>query len=657
MKIRFINVRRAALPLALAAAFPYAAYAQVAPGNLMGAASELKETRVTAARFSEPDSALAFGVSVITAAEIKNAGVTTVNEAVTKLLGVPARLDFFGSGNSTLDLRGFGSTASSNQVFVLDGLRLNESDTSSPQLSGIAIESVDRIEVLRGNGAVLYGEGATGGVIVITTKSGKGAQRKNGAQLSASVGSYGLRDASASATLAGGGFSLDITANQRQADNHRDNFKSKIDGLSATGQWQNDWLRLGLRYGRDDLQSGLPGGLTAAQYDGNPKQAANPFDSGRIEGERSGVFAEANIGNWQLGLDAGKRTKKYTNSSPAFTFKYDVDASTVGLRLRHEIKSSSFANTLVLGADSNAWERRIPGEFGSVAKASSNAIYAKNDVTALSTGTRLSVGLRHEDLRKDLSSPQALVESRQQAWDVGVVQPLPGNMAVFGRVGRSFRLANADEFSFTVPSAPIKPQTSSDKEIGLRWKSVATKAELRFYRSDITQEIGFDPGIANTNSFSGFGANINFDPTQRQGVELEVRHRFTPAVDLRANAAIRRATFKSGVYAGKDVPLTPRQTAAIWSDWRVAEKQTISAGVQWVGTQRPDFANACAMPSYATFDARYAYKFANAELALGATNLANGRYYSQAFDCFAGVTNGIYPDAGRAVTATVRVNF
>lgn len=657
MKIRLINVRLAALPFALAAVFPSSAFAQAAPQNLIQSVSELKETRVTATRFSEPDTALAFGVSVITAAEIKNAGVTTVNEAVRKLLGVPARLDFFGSGNSTLDLRGFGSTANSNQVIVLDGLRLNEADLSSPSLSGIAIDSIERIEVLRGNGAVLYGEGATGGVIVITTKSGKGAERKNSAQLSASVGSYGLRDASASATLAGGGFSLDITANQRQADNHRDNFKSKIDGLSATGQWQSDWLRLGFRYGRDDLQSGLPGSLTAKQYETNPKQTVNPLNTGRIEGERSGVFAEANVGNWQLGIDAGKRTKKYTSSSPAFTFKYDVEASSMGLRLRNETKGTSFANTFVLGVDNNVWERRIPGAFGSVAKASSNALYAKNDVTALGTGTRFSLGLRQEALRKDLSAPATLLESRQQAWDVGVVQPLPGDLAIFGRVGRSFRLANADEFSFTVPTTPIKPQTSEDKEIGLRWKSMLTKAELRFYRSDITNEIGFDPGIANANSFSGFGANVNFDPTQRQGVELEVKHGFGPAVDLRANAAIRRATFKSGAYAGKDVPLTPRQTLAIWSDWRFAEKQIVSAGIQWVSTQRPDFANACTMPSYATLDARYAYKFANAEFALGATNLANSKYYSQAFRCIAGVTNGIYPDAGRAVTATVRVNF
>ena len=661
MKTHIVRARVAALPLAMAAAFlslsASKSFAQTASQSSLQPVPVLKETRVTATRFSEPDAILAFGVSVITAAEISRSGVTTVNEAINKLLGVPARLDFFGSGNSALDLRGFGATAGSNQVVVLDGLRLNEADTSSPSLSGIAIESIERIEVLRGNGAVLYGEGATGGVIVITTKSGKGAQRVNSAQFSGSAGSYALREASATANLAGGGFSLDVTASQRQADNHRDNFKSRIDGLAATGQWQNDWLRLGVRFGRDDLQSQLPGALTSAQYAANPRQSLNPTDSGSIQGERTGAFAEANLGNWQLALDAANRTKKLTNVSPFFTFKYEVDASTLGLRARNEVKGASFANTLVFGLDKNTWERQIPGAFGSTAAANSNAFYVKNDITSLASGTRLAVGVRQEMLRKELSAPLILLENRQQAWDLGLVQPLTVNTAVFGRLGSSFRLANADEFSFTVPATPIQPQTSRDKEIGLRWSAASTKAELRFYRSDIINEIGFDPAIANANSFTGVGANVNFDPTRRQGLEIEFKHSLNSAIDLGANAAVRRASFKSGVYAGKDVPLTPRQTLALRTDWRFSDKQQVSAGFQWVGSQRPDFVNACTIPSYTTLDARYAYKFANAEFAVGATNLANSKFYTQAFGCLAGVTTSIYPDAGRAVTASVRVNF
>ena len=651
MKIRLNCARLAALPVTLAASL--STFAQTSLPLL----PSLPETKVTAPRFLETASTLAFGVSVINATEIKNAGITTVNEAIAKLLGVPARLDFFGSGNSTLDLRGFGPTANSNQVVILDGVRLSEADLSNPWLSGISIESVDRIEVLRGNAAVLYGEGATGGAIVITTRSGNRVVRPNSAQLTAAAGSNGQRDASASATVSGSGFSLDVTANQRKTNNHRDNFKSTTDGLTATAQWQNDWLRLGLRHGRDSLQSGLPGALTAAQYSANPKQTLNPSDSGNVKNERTGAFAQANVGDWQIALDVAKRVKRYSSTQSGFTFDFDIDASTTGLRARHENTEDTFANTTVFGYDHSAWQRQIPGMFGSVSKATSSAFYVKNDVTVLDAGTRLSFGVRQEALRKDLSSPATELQSRQRAWDLGVVQPLPANTAVFARVGSSFRLANADEFSFTLPGTSLSPQTSQDKEIGLRFEDAATKAELRLYRSDITKEIGFDPAIANSNSFNGIGANVNFDPIRRQGIEVEVKHSLNPNIDVRANAALRSATFRSGVYAGKDVPLTPRQSLALRGDWRFAQQQQISAGLQWTGAQRPDFANACTMPAYAVLDGRYAYRFANAELAVGASNLTNRKYFSQAFQCIAGVTNGIYPDAGRAVTVTLRLDF
>jgi iron complex outermembrane receptor protein len=649
MKTGLISARLAALALAPAAAFP--SFSQT-PDS-----SQLRETVVRASRFSEGDTALTFGVSVISAADIRKSGVSTVNEAISRLLGVPARLDLFGGGNHTLDLRGFGTSANSNQVVVLDGLRLNEADLSGPALSGIPVDSIERIEVLRGNGAVLYGEGATGGVIVITTKAGQGLKRANSAQVYGALGSYGLRDSSASATIAGGGFSVDVAANRRSADNHRDNFRSEMEGASLTGQWSNDWLRLGLRYGRDALESGLPGSLSAAQYAANPRQASTPFNRGSIDNERHGVFAEAVLGDWQLVADAGERSKTSVSRSPSYVYQYSVKASTAGLRARHEGKGASLSNVLLLGLENNDWTRQVAGAGGTLSHADSRAYYLKDDVTLLATGTRLSLGLRTEQLSKDVTPPLSRLQDRQQAWDLGLSQPLGQQLTVYGRVGRSFRLANADEFSFTTPLIAIRPQRSKDIELGTRWISGAGKAEIRAYRSDLSDEIGYDPQFPNPASFSGFGANVNFDPTRRQGLEFELSHALSPAVDLRANAGLRQAVFRSGAYAGKDVPLTPRRTLGVQADWQVAAAHRLSGGLNWVASQHPDFANACSMPAYASANARYAYRFRNAEFSLGVTNLADRKFYSQAFTCAAAVTGGIYPEAGRAVTAALRLSF
>ncbi|MFB0898026.1 MAG: TonB-dependent receptor plug domain-containing protein, partial [Polaromonas sp.] len=234
MKFKRLPVRLAVLALFLPAAF-------VASGQNL-AVNTLPETLVTGSRIVGPRDAQPFGTSVITAEYIQRSGAATVNEAIMRLLGVPGRQDFYGGGDYSLDLRGFGTTSDSNQVVVVDGIRISEADTGGTRLAGIPIESVTQIEVIRGSGAVLYGEGATGGVIIITTKSGKGVARENAASIYAAAGSYGLREGRANATLASGSFSLNVNAMNREAGNHRDNFHSHSNALSAVAQWRNEWL-------------------------------------------------------------------------------------------------------------------------------------------------------------------------------------------------------------------------------------------------------------------------------------------------------------------------------------------------------------------------------------------------------------------------------
>jgi iron complex outermembrane recepter protein len=655
MKPCLLRARPAALSLALAAAFAAIFFVT---GSAQ-AQSSLPEVKVVATRFAEDASSLAFGVSSISAEEIQASGATTVNEAITRLLGVPGRLDISGGNNYSLDLRGFGSTADSNQVVVVDGLRLNEADLSGTGLSSIPIESVYKIEVLRGSGAVLYGEGATGGVIVITTKAGVGLQRKNSANLVGAAGSYGLRDVRGSFAVAAGGFSLDVSADNRRTNGHRENFASKSNALSATAQWSNEWLRVGARAGRASLESGLPGALTAAQYAENPYQANSTREFGNAKKQNSGVFAEANLGAWQLAFDANQRKKQYESELFGSPYAYDIGASNYGVRVRHEAKVGSFGNVLTAGYDKASWDRTITQSSftppGTLATAKTSAIYLKDELVIPASGTRLNVGIRTEKIERVEAASASDLNDRQKAFELGISQKLSGNAGVYARIGKSFRIANVDEFSFTTPGVPLKAQTSRDMEVGVRYKTPQTQLDARLYRSNLKNEIGYDPSALGP--FGPFGANVNFDPTRRQGIEVEARQALSSTMDLRVNAAWRQARFVEGVYAGSNVALVPAKTLAVRADWRFAPGQSLNAGVNWVSSQSADFANVCQIPSYATIDLRYAIEWRNAEFAIGAANLADRKFYTQAFGCDSGVTTAIYPEAGRVVTASVRFKF
>lgn len=650
MKICSSSARLLALPLALAPVFPSFSQTQIAEATIA-------ETRVTATRFADSAGSLPFGVSVITGEDIQRSGVSTVNEAIIKLLGVPGRVDFYGGGDYGVDLRGFGGTAANNQVVVVDGIKINEADLSGTRMAGIAIDSIARIEIIRGSGAVLYGEGATGGVIVITTKAGRGTERKNAADIYTAVGSYGLREVRGSGTVVAGGFSLDVAGNKRQADNHRNNFQSDSDGNSVVGQWSNDWLRLGARYAHEALSTGLPGSLTATQYQVNPVQTTSPKKSATIKNTRQSVFAQAVAGDWELGLDAGNRTKNLDSLSSGLpTYQFVVDANTLALRAKHETKFGPNSNAFVLGADQADWTRTVLGAFGSVAKQKSIAFYLKDDFT-FSSGTRLAAGLRTENIQQTDTSSGKNIDRQQNAWELGLTQPLATGWIAYGRIGNSFRLANVDELGFTTPGAVLLAQTSRDTELGSRWNYEGGGAELRFYRNELSNELGYDPTIPNTNSFTGLGANVNFAATLRQGIELETSHILSKTVSLRLNAGLRQARFTGGIHNGNDIPMVPHKTLSVRADWRPAAAHSFNAGVLWVASQSPDFNNLCTIPGYSTMDARYAYQLRNMEFSLGITNLTDQKYYTQAFRCTAGVTNAIYPEAGRAVTGALRLKF
>jgi iron complex outermembrane receptor protein len=642
MKFKRLPVRLAVLALSLPAAF-------VASGQNL-AVNTLPETLVTGSRIVGPRDAQPFGTSVITAEDIQRSGAATVNEAIMRLLGVPGRQDFYGGGDYSLDLRGFGTTSDSNQVVVVDGIRISEADTGGTRLAGIPIESVTQIEVIRGSGAVLYGEGATGGVIIITTKSGKGVARENAASIYAAAGSYGLREGRANATLASGGFSLNVNAMNREAGNHRDNFHSHSNALSAVAQWRNEWLRVGASQTNDELNTGLPGALTAAQYAANPRQTTTPFNNARIDNSRTGIFAEADLGNWQLVANAGTREKKL-RSFLGGEYDYDIHANTYGLRAVNTQKLAYFTNRLVLGSDYSSWSREVFGTYGSLATQSSRALYFRDELTLAGTKTLLTVGARTEQINKQSTAATAGLADRQNAWELGIRQPLNEQVSVYSRVGDSFRLANVDEFGYTSPGKFLLPQRSKDTELGSTYAAGAVKVDARFYRSALTNEIGYDPN-------AGYGANVNFDPTLRAGLEIDGTYTYAKNLKFRVNAALRKSSFVSGPYAGSLVPLTPRRTLSLQTEWMPMEKHFVSGGLNWVASQHPDFANACSMPAYATANVRYAYRWSKSEVFAGATNLTNHKYYTQAFGCSSSAqTTSIYPEPGRAVTAGLRVAF
>jgi iron complex outermembrane receptor protein len=623
----------------------------------------LPTVTVSGSRFASDPAFAPIGATVISAADIRRAGVSDANEAIRKIGGVYGRQSLDGSPDFGLDLRGFGSNSSQNVVVVVDGVRLSENELSGAILSTIPVDTIERIEIMRGGASVLYGDGATGGVInIVTQRAGKNSERGSA---SVALGQFGLRELRASGVKSWDNFAFDLAASDIKTDNYRDHNEFKNRNFSGGLQWSDGGLRAGLRMetARQDAQ--FPGSLTEAGFLANPRTSNTPLDFGALASDRVSAFVEQRIGAFDLAAELSHREKtadaSYTSSFGGVSYtsalSYEVRQNQFSPRLRHLAPLNGMLNELVAGVDLIRWNRKTDSAF-SLADATqkSKAFYLRDELKwdAAHNG-RLSAGVRRESFDKTtVDSVAMLKESSKQsrtAWEVQGSVDVMARVNLFAKAGSSYRVPNSDENGYRPTQAVLKIQGSRDLEIGAVLGDAQQQLTARLFRHALTNEIFYDPTL------NGYGANTNLDPTRRQGVEIDAHARVAPDWKISAHLQHVKATFRSGPNAGREMVLVPENVLSARLSWLPADGQSFDAGVQWVDSQRfgGDFLNNCSarIASYTTIDARYARRFGPWELALSGVNLADKQYYSQAFQC----KGGIYPSDGRQLKFSARYDF
>lgn len=635
-------------PLVLACAFTL----------FSGAASAeqaIATVNVTGARFASDAALSPIGATVITADDIRRAGSNDVNAAIRKIGGVFGRQSLDGSPDFGLDLRGFGSNSSQNMVILVDGVRLNENELAGPILSSIPIDTVERIEITRGGSSVLYGEGATGGVINIITK--RGADAGYHGSLSLEGGRFDQYDARASVRHGEGPLSFDLAADKQGTDNYRDNNAFRQKSISGGFQWAVEGSRVGMRVESARQNMRFPGSLTQEQFEANPRHTNSPDDFGTVDSDRITLFGEHRIGSVDLAAELAHRERESTafyGGPYPYASTYNSRQTQFSPRLRQLSRWNGMLNEVVAGIDLTRWERRTSS--GSDASQDSKAIYVRDEMRFADVyNARLALGARHERFDKDernasLGVPSA--EQSQNGWSVeGSIDPLAG-ITVHAKVGESFRIPNADENGYRSSEGLLDVQTSRDLELGVTTGSDARRISARVFRHRLTNEIFYDPTLG-----GGFGANTNLDPTRRQGAEIEGQ--LMIAADWRVTGQWQhvKAKFTDGPNAGREMVLVPKNVLTARLAWMPSTGQSADIGAQYVSSQRfgNDFGNTCAarIPSYTTIDARFAQKVGSWEFAVSGLNLADRQYYSNAFGC----RSGIYPSDGRQLKLSARYDF
>jgi vitamin B12 transporter len=150
-------------------------------------ASNLDEAVVVASRSPKKLSEIGKVVRVITAETISKSQGRTLPELLNNVAG----LTIGGNGGNPADIKAvyLRGASAANTLILIDGIPVNDASEISGEynISSIAIENIERIEILKGGNSTLYGSDAVAGVINVITRKGSG---KLAANLLATGGSY-----------------------------------------------------------------------------------------------------------------------------------------------------------------------------------------------------------------------------------------------------------------------------------------------------------------------------------------------------------------------------------------------------------------------------------------------------------------------------------
>jgi iron complex outermembrane recepter protein len=608
--------------------------------------------------------------TVITAQDIARSPALTIQEIIGQAPGVQLTTLYGGvnGAQTNVDVRGFGAFATANTLVLINGRRVNDVDLAGIDLSTIPRDSIERIEITRGNsGAVLYGDNAVGGVINIVTKTAVGAPPFS-IRAEGGFGSFNQSQGSVSATANQGAWSSSFFANGVNSDGYRTNNSLAQQNAFGEVRYTKSDFTAFFNVSGDNQQLGLPGGRTV-----NPSAGINqlvtdrtgtssPFDYANKQGTNATMgFTKTLWNGAELIVDGGVREKKQ-QADFISSFSYvDTTLDTWSFTPRLSIKNSilGLPSNILTGIDFyDAIYHSNRSEAPGVAALDvydltqrTLGFYWQQTIGILAT-TDFSYGARIQQTSvtaNDLLNPAApgffgenqINPLSSTEWNhalhVGIEHRFNDVFSVFGRAASAFRTPNVDErvgaspifdptFTVALPrSFDLKTQTSNDVEAGFRVKAGKFEMQTSFYNMDLTNEIHFDPV-----NFIDY----NLDPTRRYGSETSATYRASDTLLLRAGFAYTRAVFREGQFTGNDIPLVSRYTANAGVSWNIWQKYLVAdATVRYWSSRRMDNDQPNVqplIPANATVDFKLSGAYDRYFWSLSVNNVFNVLYYDYA---------------------------
>jgi vitamin B12 transporter len=475
----------------------------------------MEEIIVTATKIDEEIEETTSTVLVITSEDIEKMNVQFIADVLRKI----PELNLTQSGSTgklaTVLLRGGDST---HTLVMIDGIKVNSTLTGSFDFSGIPIEDIDRIEIVKGPQSTIYGSEAMAGVINIITKRGTGKPR---GELSIEGGSYGTYNPVV--TVSGGDENIDyrLTGNHfytngisaAKSGGEEDSYvHSSVSGKFGLRPSETIHLELTGKYSYDRTElDGFDFLQMEASDDLNFVQRGNHYLL-----SAKGKFYLSDIWDQLLTISTTQDSLEFRDPDTYFN-NYQMTSSTDTIDWQNNLYFSHML-TVTGGIE----YRREKGENVDTFDESldNKALYLNNKLKLLNDDIVLNAGLRYDDHE---------TFGNKTTYRIGAMYSIrPLNLRIRSSYGTGFRAPTLNELFFPFyGNRELKPEESFSWEISMEGNYLQKKVgiSLTYFNQEYKNLIQTDP-------LTYTAANIS--KAEMKGIEATVSWQMTESLSLKS---------------------------------------------------------------------------------------------------------------------------
>ena len=570
-------LRPVALTLTLTAVVPVMAQqAELAAPVLLAQnlhAPSMRETVVTATRSEQPLSDLVADVSIVDRDTIERSGATGLVDVLARLPGIQIVRNGGVGNNANVFLRG--AEGRFTAVYI-DGVRVDSQASGGAAWEQIPLAQIDRIEVLRGPAAAVYGSDAIGGVIQLFTRKGEGAFAP---YVGVGIGTHNTRKLEAGLSGSAGvdgAFDYALGLTRAQSDGY--DIKSGAghntdkDGYSAT----SGNARVGFKVNaRHRLDATLLGQYMNSGYDTSPV----PVDDRNKNRLRTAGLT------W-----AAQWSEAYTMrlSLTDTLSRYETDPSPY--RTETQLRGYLWQNEFRLGAHllTAALERREDALNNPALDEWSKTIDRERSQNALALGYGYHAGAHslQLNLRHDEDSEFGGKNTGSAAYGYEFAP----HWRATASAGTAFRAPTLYQRFSDYGDASLQPESSRNVEVGLRYAQGNSSFSATAYRNRVTNLITFAGGGQCGQSF---GCYVNTARAEYKGITLAGSYKLA-SVQVRGSVDFQNP---HDVNTGKQLARRAKRYATLGADTQVAG-WTLGAELQASGQRFDDAKNTKQLGGY-----------------------------------------------------------